>query len=358
MTDAEILKSSFPNTIDKTKTNFCALICNEQKTGAIEKVLSNVREYTKQYTGTSNIYNQTGEMLEKTSKFFSYLEMYNEETETAFKKRLNTIFTRGGDVIWGSLQDVKNLFQSYFPTAKIFVCENDGDINENNKIINGEFNNSDNWVFNSDSLAYLDHEARFSQNYGVTLKNSGSIKQNVIITKESYLHFFYKGKCKIKITDENGKYWNNTLEYNRESGLWIAGKWQDDEYYINMYKSDDWRCGQTYIQPSDTESISIEIIGSQDEDTWVDYVRLYEYEYPCFTVFAQYEGNSDVDAIALAPGKDDKMTDPLDNYYYHDNDFLLGIQNGGYAQDLYVDLLKYVKSIGVRAYLTVINRDE
>lgn len=53
-----------------------------------------------------------------------------------------------------------------------------------------------------------------------------------------YLHFFMAGKCVLEITDDQGRYWNPTTEFNRTTGIWTNGKWQDEQYQIHYQGSD------------------------------------------------------------------------------------------------------------------------
>lgn len=277
MTIGEKIRNNFPNTIKKDAPIFSALISNSNQTGVMESLLNQFKEYCDQYTETPDIYKQSGEMLEKSVAFFTYLEQFTDETEDALKLRIAAIFKRNGDQVWGTPFDIKNVFRQYFPSAKIYLVENVNDIDDTtskykNLIEDFDFQANLGWVFSDPSVRT--EEARFSKTYGVKLTNSNDYaEQTVSIDTDEetytivqgdtyddiakiyygnkslgnyiktysdnpseitsgdiikipafnayYLHLFLAGKCTISIFDTvNEKYWNNiTKSWQNESIL-------------------------------------------------------------------------------------------------------------------------------------------
>lgn len=267
-----------------------------------------------------------------------------------------------------------------------------------------------------------------------------------------YLHFFMAGKCKIIIKDNRNKYWNPTPEFNRTTGTWTNGKWQDSLYELSFTGTDKGKKAsvevvftretsgeEVYIPEGtivsdgthqfitnktikiaddETESEAVLAIakdvgkeynviadaintieselsgftvsnsnpatGGSDfgwnnfsvpitcdinvdefnfkivaEDTsCFDYFRIFKkQQYPTFTVIAQYETFVDNDAAAVFPGNaDTDITTAHENASYFDNDYISGVVNTGYATEIYKDILEYVKAVGVKAYVEIINK--
>lgn len=66
-TVGDFIKSVFPTLINKKKSVFSALFANDSKTGTIETIFNELEETRKVWEiDSANIYNQTGEQLEKT----------------------------------------------------------------------------------------------------------------------------------------------------------------------------------------------------------------------------------------------------------------------------------------------------
>lgn len=266
MTIGDQLLSNFPNTIKKDSFEFQNIVANDKQTGVFESVLNTLNQYIKQYTGTPDIYEQTGEMLDKTVEFLSYLEKFTDETEEALKLRISAIFKRNGDTVFGTPYDIRNVFRQYFPSAKIYLTENVGDVTntdnnheKHNLIKDFDFQSGLYWDFSSPDIRTV--EARFSKTYGLKLLAGDSAKQQVeLINKQEnysvvngdtyssiakffygapekgsfiqnyddnpetlvvgqqikipayecyFLHFFLSGNCNITVKDiSNNKYWN------------------------------------------------------------------------------------------------------------------------------------------------------
>ena len=186
----QTLASNFPNTIRKDAEIFSALVANKDKTGTLERVINELLDFSQEWISTPGIYEQSGELLELTSNFFSYFERYTNETEEAFKNRIKTIFIRNEDTIWGGRADVLNVFRSLFPTGNIFLAENTGTVSENvgeneNLIIDYDFEHStqiDVWqgvTYDEADPCYYSRHARFNKGTGVVISDGGFISQLV-----------------------------------------------------------------------------------------------------------------------------------------------------------------------------------
>ena len=79
MTIKEQLMANFTKTVNKDATIFSSMISNDDVTGAFEYELNYLISFMKEWVSTPNVYGQSGEMLEKTVEFFSFLERFTDE---------------------------------------------------------------------------------------------------------------------------------------------------------------------------------------------------------------------------------------------------------------------------------------
>ena len=361
MTLLEQIRSNFPKTIDKSKTVFSAIIANDKNNASIQKSLIDVKNYATDWVSTPNIYEQTGDMLDKTIKFFSFLERYTDETENSIKNRFSAIFVRNHDTRWGTPFDIKSVFEQYFPHATIYLVENTNKIDDatpglGNLFVDGDITTDTPtaWTLVNCSAAT---EARFSKSYGILINQSGAtLSQIVNINSESayFLHFFLKGKINVQVKNNENNYWNYSTQ------TWVNSPVE------NIFSSDDWNDQSMFIITTD-DTTTIEVSFSYvDTKTYIDYFRLFAKQpYGSFTVIAHFEGNTAVNAFGLAAGDDDpnietqESTPPqprYGNYGYFDKSFLSGVPIG-FANDIYEDLLDYLRSQGVKAYLDIVVKD-
>ena len=358
----EQLRGNFPKTIDKSNPLFSAIVANENHDAAIQKQLEYLFAYMKEWISTPDIYKQTGVMLDKTVKFFSFLERFADETEKSLKNRFAAIFIRNHDTRWGTAFDVKSVFRQYFPSATIYLVENTNKIDDAtpglaNLLLDGDISTDTptDWTLVN---CTADEEARFSKKYGILLNQAGAkLSQTVSVSSSStyFLHFFLEGKVNVQIKNNNDKYWN------------FASKTWDDSAVDNPFESaSDWSNQSMFIH-TDLTTTSLTISFSYvDTKTYIDYFRLFKKQpYGSFTVIAHFEGNTAVHAFGLAAGDDDPnitTTEPTPpqprygNYGYYDKSFLSGVPIG-FASDIYEDLLDYLRAQGVKAYLEIVIKD-
>ena len=357
----EQMRGTFPKTIDKSKPVFSALVANAQGNGAIQKQLNDLLKYMKEWTSTPDIYKQTGDMLSKTATFFTFLERFADETDASFKQRIAAIFIRNHDTKWGTPFDVKSVFKQYFPHAVVYLVENTNKIDApepglGNLFLDGDIDTDTptDWTLSNCSATA---DARFSKSYGIELDQAGgSLSQTVNIDDEAtyFLHFFLKGKVAVQVKDNTDKYWNNTTK-----------TWSDTAV-DNIFEKDEWDNISLYFITQEHASSVTVYFNYVDTLTYVDYFRLFKKQpYSSFTVIAHFEGDTAVNAFGLAAGDADPnitTTEPTPpqprygNYGYYDKSFLSGVP-AGFAQDIYEDLLDYLRSQGVKAFLDIVIKD-
>lgn len=354
MTTRQKILSNFPKNINKNGQNFLAVM------NPLIYETEDMLKYMKEWVLTPNLYEQNGDMLKKTSSFFTYLQQFVDESETSFKNRISAIFIRNHDTKWGTPFDVKNVFTQYFPSAKIYLIENtnkidDANVDLANLFVDGDIETDNPIAWNLINCSAT-QDSRFSKSYGIEMNQvGGTLSQTIAITKNVYfIHFFLKGKINVVIKNNHNEYWNYQ---NKE---WVANK------VTNQFSSSDWTNQSLFFIAENGDNsvdISFEYV---DTLTYLDYFRMFEKQpYSSFTIIAQFDGYSAANAFGLASGEEDpnietsQSTPPqprYSNYGYYDKSFLSGVA-AGFAKDIYEDLLNYLRSVGVKAYLEIITRD-
>lgn len=356
------IRGNFPKTIDKSKPVFSSIIANDNGDASIQRQLIDLIAYMREWISTPDVYEQTGVMLDKTVRFFSFLERFADESETSLKNRFKAIFVRNHDTRWGTAFDVKNVFRQYFPHAVIYVVENTNKIDDPspslaNLIVDGdiETDTPTAWTLTNCSASA---EARFSKAFGIMLNQSGAkLSQTININSGStyFLHFFLKGKVNVQIKDNHNKYWNSSTK-----------TWSDSAVNNSFVSVEDWNNQSIFFITSNNASSVTISFSYVDTKTYIDYFRLFAKQpYGSFTVIAHFEGDTADNAFGLAAGDADpnietqESTPPLpryNNYGYFDKSFLSGVA-AGFAKDIYEDLLDYLRAQGVRAYLDIVIKD-
>lgn len=363
MTIGNMLSSTFPATIKKDSLFFSSMIANDKESAAIEKVLNKLKDNCNTYVNNYNIYKQTGDMLTKTSNFFSFLKRYGEESDESFINRIKTLFVRDATSL-GSRFDIISVFKKYFNTENVYIVNNSYPINTN-LIQDYDFQTADKWIIENPSNCSYSYEARFSESLGVKFLKDGVIKQTVSVenNKIYFLHLFSQGEIEVEIKDTiNNRYWNN--EVYHKDGKWNVGKWQDEKFSFTC-KTEVWNNFSSQIICDDNISqLEIKIIGKED-NSYLDYVRLFEYlGYPSFSVIIQNIANDNINALAVAPGTNDNIDNSeLENYSYyndreHDTTFFTGVQKYGSGEDTYNEILSYITVYGIQSQIEVLNKAE
>ena len=302
-TNGDFIKSVFPTLINRKNSVFEALFANDSKTGTIETIFNELEEERKAWeVDGADIYNQTGEQLEKTLALFSVLERVNSDTDATILARLKLLFYRNGDKVWGDKWNILNLFKTFFGSENIWLINNTDD---ENLLTNGDFENRDAWVL-TDGASY-EREARFEGAAGVLFNSSGTLEQTVSVSAKTvyFLHFFLKGNVKVKITDNNGRFWNST------GGE--MGAWGNAEHWTS-FKSDEWG-NQSLFFINDNGVTSVKVTFGYESGFYgfVDYVRLNKKtKASTFSLIAVFEGTTTDDTANLAPG----TNDPIEAFDY------------------------------------------
>ena len=347
MNVGEQLKNNFPLSISRNGSVFSSLVANENHNAVIESELNALLDYMTEWKNTKDLYSSSDKIMTYITDFFSYLSQFTDESEESFLNRVKAIFYRGGDSHWGSIYNILRTFHSYFGTDTIYIAENTDEKSEN-LITDSDFDESglENWTFEN---AELSKEARFIKSNGVVLKGETSnITQTIEVEegKTYCLHVFHKGNVTLYVKAGSGRKWDSETEqyiYTDPEKTFEGTEWKDSFiWFIAEYNT-----------------VTVKIFGAGTGETWIDYPRLFlKKKQPSFTLYVQFTGDSSKNALALAEGKDDPLeTINYDNAGYYDKSYLTGA-NSGYAIDLYQELLDYVKSIGVAAYMEIVNRDK
>lgn len=355
MTIGELLVKEMPGTVNKEGKIFSSLIANSKQTGAIEKEMKLWEQFAKYYVNTSNIYQQDGDLLDKTVGFFSYLKRFFNETDKGLIKRFKSILYRNRNITWGTPYDIKSIFNNYF-SGKVFLLECVNDISES-LIENGDFDeDTDGWEL--DGGAELLSEARFSKSYGIKLSN-GTLKQSVIVNGGSvyFMHWFMTGKCSVTIKNKtNNTYW----KYDTKT-------WNDG-LVENLFQSEDWINKELFFNLKELEGnqdIEITFKGIGSEINYIDYVLLFQKRLVnSFMIIVQNEGDVVEGSLSLAEGTVDNPDENIppnvvvkaENWSYYNNTYITGPVSG-YAIDIYQELLDYVRSVGYKAYLEFVTKN-
>lgn len=297
-TVGDFIKSVFPTLINKKKSVFAALFANDDKTGTIETIFNELEETRKVWeVDGADIYNQTGEQLEKTLGLFSVLERVNSDTDETILARLRLLFYRNGDTVWGDKWNILNLFKEFFNSENVWLINNTDD---ENLLINGDFENQDAWIL-TDGASY-EREARFEGTTGILFNSSGTLKQTVSVSAKTvyFLHFFLKGNVKVNITDNNGRYWIPDGD---------TGAWSNTEHWTSFVCAKDW-CNRSmfFINDSLVSSVTVTFGYESGYYGFVDYVRLNKKtKASTFSLIAVFEGTTTDDTANLAPGTNDPI---------------------------------------------------
>jgi hypothetical protein len=307
----DFLRSIFSTLVNKDDEVFKALFANSEETGAVETIFNELETVRDDWCNNSDIYNQIGEMLEKTLSYFSVLERLFEESDEFYKERNSLLFYRNGDTLWGDKWDVLSIFKTYFGTNQVFIVNDTNGIEEN-LLPDGDFEEKNAWIL--EGCAY-DSLARFSERIGVYFNSPGICKQTVSVDNDStyFVHFFLSGNIEVQIKDNNNRY------YDAARGEF--GEWVNDPAADN-FSSSDWDAKRIFfLTDALVNSITISFIGKSDGIALLDYVRLFKKgNWSSFTIIANFTGIYTTDTLAMAPGKDDPVRRRDYSIYGHFSD--------------------------------------
>ncbi len=362
MNVGDVLREGWSGNIDKGGEVFGAVIANDYKSGAFEKCFTEIKEFCRTYTATPSVYEQTDEMLDKTVSFFSFLERFFNESDDSLKNRFRAIFYRNGNTTWGTPYDVKTVFKEYFHASDVYLLESTNDVEDSllQKITDNDFENGTKWIFENCGLTTA---ASFSKSKGVEFTAAAeneSAAQTVTVNNNHvyFLHWFMKGCLRVRIKNNTtGLFWNNS-----------AKSWSSSEN-LAEFESSEWSNKSLFFSlkniASGASEIEISFCNVPDKACYLDYVLCFEKQlYPSFTLVVHYTGEMAKNAMAIAEGRKDSLEENIpeniavkkENWGYYNDAFITGPQSG-YADDVYTELLEYVRSVGVKAYIEFLTRD-
>jgi len=296
-TVGDFLRSVFSTLVNKDDVIFKALFANPEETGAVETIFNTLETVRNKWCNNSNIYEQDGEMLEKSMSYFSILERLFAESDESFKGRNELLYYRNGDTIWGDKWDILGIFKSYFNTDLVFIV-NDTNSIEENLFLDGDFEEKNAWTL--EDCTY-DEAACFSERLGILFDSPGTCKQSVNVDADStyFIHYFLNGNIGVQVKDNNGRYWDAA---RGEFGEWV------NTAVVNNATSNTWDAKHLFfLTDGNVNKVTVSFIGGTGI-AMLDYVRLFKkYAYSSFTLIADFIGRYTSDTLAMAPGKDDPV---------------------------------------------------
>jgi hypothetical protein len=333
--------------INKEDEVYKAIFSDDEGSGALASELDALVYFINYYTRTDDVRSHRGTSLELIIKEFINLNRRVLEKDEIYLRRFLSVTERKRDQVWGTKWNIKHIFETYFAGIEAYVAENTSDIN---LILNGDFEEEDdNWVL--EGGAEISYSARFSGSRGLYFNRaSGAASQTVDLGQGAHvLHFFLEGKIDVEIKNSTGKYWDmDRLEWSDSPAVnkFNSGIWDDQSMFIK-------------VLPEEGDSITIKFIGSKDEVTTLDYVRLYrKLPYPAYTVIVKYEGYA-VAGKTLHLGKGMEDPDPAITWYpresYFDNSYIVG-RIGAYQKEVYFSLLEIVRPKGIKAFVETVEK--
>lgn len=326
-TTGDFIRSVFPTLVNKRGTVFSALFANEEGSGTIEKIFDDLEDARKAWEVTgSNIYNQTGEQLEKTLELFSVLKRLNSDTDETLLNRVRLLFNRNGDTVWGNTWDILKLFKVFFGTESVWLINNTESF-ANNLLVNGNFENTTGWTLTD---CNYDTQARFEETQGVLFNASGTCEQGINVDESStyFLHFFLKGHIRVQIVDNTGRYWNaSSSEF---------GNWTNTECY-NSFSSEEWNNQNLFfITDENVSSVTIKFVYAEGYYAFLDYVLANKKtKASTFSLIAVFEGSITDETAGLAPGTNDPIQ------AYNNNTMGYFSPGGSDEQERAMDSLSY-----------------
>lgn len=303
---ADFIRGVFSSLVDKDDEIFKALLAsdNAETPGTVEKFFNDIEETRDKWCNSPNVYEQEGEMLEKTLSYLSILTRAYNENDDSLKWRNRLLYVRNGDTVWGDRWNVIRLFKAYFDSDYVYIVNNTDEI-KNNLLSDGDFEgNTGAWALESCEKS---SEACFCGRYGVLFNGVGKCSQGANVAADSvyFLHYFMRGNVDVQIKDNNGRYWKPAAPYVDEFGAWA-----NTPVKINARGDPEkWKPASVFFLTDNTvSSVTISFLGVDGEETSIDYARLFKKEnYSAFTLVVVFSGRTTKDTMGLAPGTDDPI---------------------------------------------------
>ncbi|GHT83744.1 hypothetical protein FACS1894137_05710 [Spirochaetia bacterium] len=309
----DFLRSVFSTLVNKDDSIFKALFSNPEETGAIETIFNSLEATRAEWCNNSNVYNQNGEILEKSLSYFSILQRLYEEDDESYKDRNALLYYRNGDTIWGDKWDILSIFKSYFGTKQIYIV-NDTNSKDENLFFDGDFEEKNAWELIGCQYSSV---ANFSEGIGILFDIAGAVcrqSRDVDPYSTYFVHFFLKGNISVQIQDNRGLYW--------DAAKGEFGKWISHPARSNFSVSEDWDARRLFILTDGaTNKITVSFISPDENTTYLDYTRLFKKgNWSSFTLIANFSGIYTKDTMAMAPGIEDPVKKRDYSFYGHFSD--------------------------------------
>jgi hypothetical protein len=334
---SDFIRGVFSTLVNKDDEIFKAFLASDdsEKPGTMEKIFNDIEETRDKWCNSPNVYEQEGEMMEKTLSFFSVLTRAYNESDASLKWRNWLLYVRNGDTIWGDRWDIIKLFRAYFDSEFVYIVNNTDDI-ANNLLSDGNFEeNTGAWTLESCKHS---HDACFSGRYGIFFNGNGKCYQTLNINADSvyYLHYFLKGNISVEVKDNNGRYWKPAAPYVDKFGAWVETPTKTTTHG----KLEKWEpMSIFFIADNLVSAVTISFIGIDGDKSSIDYVRLFKKENcPTFTLIVAFSGRTMQDSMGLAPGTNDPIVARNYSGYKHfsdngDPEEVANLPNDGYIED-------------------------
>lgn len=352
MTDfGKRLWSHFSPKVKKTGEIFSAMIANEDGTGAIEKMFAYGDQVADVYTKTDNVYNLDNDMFDQAMGVLSHFKRFYNESDESFKKRNKSVFIRAYDETFGTVWNMKHVFEYYFPTAKTYIVDNIGKWT-NNLLINSNFESLvpeevAAWELEN---AEISPDGAFSGQKGIKFYNNGTVKQSADIQSGWYfVTLAIKGSGGLEVIGADG---------DKKKLFKIGEKYQEGSGSKRNINTRDWDFVQFFFYSESADNVTIIVHG--EDETLADIVTLDKKEnYPCFVVYVWFESVT-VGSNTLHLSTDGN--DPIEGIdyekeSYYNNAFYIGVSGKSFAEDVYNDILGLVKAAGTKGELMLITKE-
>lgn len=340
----DLLRNNFPTNLDKTSDNFKTLIANYEvdeiteenidQLGLMEYLLYNMYKLSQEYSQNTDVYNWNDVMFDRLAKFIctSFIRYHDAD----YLRRTMGIFFNRSQIQWGTKEDIKSVYKAFYGNdADVFCVDNSKSFSEN-LLINGDFENEGGW---GNGLYFTESRAAFCGNRAAYLKfQQYYITQSVTLEPGRYsLNMFANGDATVTIT------------ISSENVIVKPFLSNEDKYIHRQVKFD--------IENTCTITIKVEN-KTQNVISYVDFIRLFKIDFPCFSVIARFLGLHAAKKVVLSDENGDPVgTEFEDTLYGYLNTSFLNGAGENVADTLEDYIMDYLRPVGVKGYTDVVVRD-
>lgn len=361
MTDlGNLLSDNFPSTFDKTDKSFKALIANcdvddineftLEKLGLMERVLYDAEEYVKKLFKTTDFVNMDYSTMDNLEKYLfeHFVKLFCIDKIRYFETSRILILTKllfqrdNGLTGWGTKKNVEYIFSKIL-NCEAYIIENSLAYSDS-LILNGDFEYQlSSWTSNVEKP--ISDEFPFCGNYSALLGSNQNVAQTVKLSaSQNYdFMFFLMGTVNVYLKNNNNEYWDSKTK-----------TWTTTETYTTLQSSSYQNVNVSFRTPDEDTAVVFEIVSAVDS-SYVDYVRLFNMNYPCFDILIRGIVLEDTTGDNLTYGPKSESGDPVpdkeDNYdtvYGYLNKGYLSSTDSGLPEDLQELLIDYLRAAGVK----------